>query len=352
MDSLTQIVLGAAVGEAVCGKKIGNKAMLWGAIAGTIPDLDILANPWLDTVEELSWHRSLTHSLLFAVLASPLFALLLQKLYPNSRAGFKDWFWLFFLGFVTHALLDCCTTWGTQLFWPFSREGIAFYNVFVIDPFYTVPFMALLIWAATKKKHDPMRQRLNALGLIISSGYLAFTFVAKYEANQAFEENLSRQGIEYEDYISKPTPFNAILWAVTVKADHGYYNGFYSLFDKDKNIAFDYFPKNEHLLAPYLPHPKLERLLEITKDYFIVEQEGEQILIHDLRFGEFNGWQEEGGEFVFTYILEDGKHTEQLSIDQKDFNYRPEDGYLKAFINRIAGQRPTENQNAIRHSVF
>ncbi len=36
MDSLTQIVLGASVGEAVLGKKVGNKAILWGAIAGTL----------------------------------------------------------------------------------------------------------------------------------------------------------------------------------------------------------------------------------------------------------------------------------------------------------------------------
>jgi len=42
MDSITQIVLGAAVGDAVLGKKIGNRAMVWGAIAGTIPDLDVL----------------------------------------------------------------------------------------------------------------------------------------------------------------------------------------------------------------------------------------------------------------------------------------------------------------------
>ena len=42
MDSLTQIVLGAAVGEATLGRKVGNKALLWGAIAGTIPDLDVV----------------------------------------------------------------------------------------------------------------------------------------------------------------------------------------------------------------------------------------------------------------------------------------------------------------------
>ena len=130
MDSLTQIVLGAAVGEAVAGRKLGNKAMVWGGVAGTIPDLDVLLNPFLGVVEELSWHRSLTHSLLFAFLASPLFAYFLRRLYPQSEARYSHWFWLFFLGFVTHALLDCCTTWGTQIFWPFSTYGVAFYNVF------------------------------------------------------------------------------------------------------------------------------------------------------------------------------------------------------------------------------
>lgn len=336
MDSLTQIVLGAAIGEAVCGKKIGNKAMLWGAVAGTIPDLDVLLNPWLGVVEELSWHRSLTHSFLFALLVSPLLAALLKRIYHNSSVTFKDWFWLFFLGFTTHSLLDCCTTWGTQIFWPLSREGVAFYNVFVIDPFYTVPFLVFVIWAATKSISDPLRQKLNMLGLLISSGYLLFTFAAKSKANNAFEANLERQGIVYHDYISKPTPFNAILWAVTVKTTQGYYNGFYSLLDDDTKIKFEYFPKQEELLEPYLPHPKLNRLLEITKDYYIVEKQADTLLIHDLRFGQFNGWQEKGGEFVFTYSLTE--KDAQLLFGQKDFSYRPEKGYFKAYVNRIAGR--------------
>ena len=64
MDSVTQIVLGAAVGEAVLGKKIGNKAMVLGAIAGTIPDLDVIANYFTDTVSALEIHRGFTHSIL------------------------------------------------------------------------------------------------------------------------------------------------------------------------------------------------------------------------------------------------------------------------------------------------
>ena len=64
MDSLTQIVLGAAVAEASLGKKIGNRAMVWGAIAGTLPDLDVIANGFMSPVDALAFHRGPTHSAL------------------------------------------------------------------------------------------------------------------------------------------------------------------------------------------------------------------------------------------------------------------------------------------------
>ncbi len=68
MDSLTQIALGAAVGEAVLGKKVGNKAVLWGAVAATIPDLDVIPGSFMDAVAGLDFHRGLSHSILFCLI--------------------------------------------------------------------------------------------------------------------------------------------------------------------------------------------------------------------------------------------------------------------------------------------
>ena len=116
MDSLTQIVLGAAVGEAVLGKKVGNKAMLYGAVAGTIPDLDTFASYFVDTVTAIEIHRGFTHSIVFSVAFAPVFGWLISKIERRSAADWKDWSWLMFFGFITHPLLDCFTTWGTQLF--------------------------------------------------------------------------------------------------------------------------------------------------------------------------------------------------------------------------------------------
>ena len=56
MDSITQIVLGAACGEAVLGKKIGNKALLFGAIGGTIPDLDVFLGICYTQMQFRLWH--------------------------------------------------------------------------------------------------------------------------------------------------------------------------------------------------------------------------------------------------------------------------------------------------------
>ncbi len=84
MDSVTQIALGAAVGEAVLGRKIGNRAMLWGAIAGTLPDLDVFV-PLGDAVKDFTYHRSASHSLLMLALATPLLVWLINRIHPSLR---------------------------------------------------------------------------------------------------------------------------------------------------------------------------------------------------------------------------------------------------------------------------
>ncbi len=323
----------------MAGKKLGNKAMLWGAIAGTIPDLDVLLNPWLDTVQQLSFHRSVSHSFLFAIVASPILGWLLHRLYKSNPATTRDWTLLFFLGFVTHALLDSCTTWGTQLFWPFSNYGVAFYNVFVIDPLYTVPFLVLVAAAAFYNRLNPKRRLLNYAGLVVSTLYLAWSFAGKSMANNVFEHNLTAKGIGYTSYISKPTPMNTVFWSVTAKGQGGFYNGFYSLLDADKQVEYAYEPQQAELLEPYRGHPKLERLLEITKGYYTVEQDSAGgLLINDLRFGKFDGWQESGGGYVFVYkVWQD----EQGELQFEEVNNRPkvDQQYLLAYWHRIIGQK-------------
>ncbi len=341
MDSFTQIVLGASVGEIVLGKKLGNKAMLWGAIAGTIPDLDVLANPFLDTVGELSFHRSLTHSFFFCLVVSPLLGwLMANKVYKEWPISRNKWSWLFFWGFFTHILLDCFTTWGTQVFFPFSQYGVAFHSIFVVDPLYTVPFLVFLLLAMLCKKGSFNRSMFNIIGVLVSTIYLFIALVDKGIANKVFEENFSRQEITFSDYISKPTPFNTILWGITAKAADGFYLGYHSLFDTDHNVVYEFVPHNQHLLKNLQPTPKLQRLIEITDGYFTMEEAPDGgFYINDLRFGQLNGWKTSGEkpQYVFVYYVKEDPQTGEQSFDQKEFKFLPDKRYVKEFVSRMLG---------------
>lgn len=302
MDSLTQIVLGAAVGEAALGKKVGNKAILWGAIGGTIPDLDVMTQWCMGIVESMKFHRSATHSILFCILTAPVLGAVLSRLYPKSAATWKDWTWLFFLALFTHPLLDCFTTWGTQLFWPFTDYAVAFKTIFVIDPGYTLPMMLALIVLLFMNRNRLLRRRLNLLGMILSHLYLSLTVVNKWVVSRAFEKAYTAQNLAVERYETKPTPINNVLWTATLETPDHYYIGFYSLLDKGIDIPFQEFSKNHHLLAPYLEaDPRLQTLLGITTGYYSVQESDSGLIINDLRFGQAKGWNSEGGDFVFAY---------------------------------------------------
>ncbi len=303
MDSFTQIVLGASVGEAILGKKIGRRATLWGAISGTIPDLDVFALKFFPYVEALSLHRGFTHSILFALLSAIFLALILNAFYKkNLKTNFMDWFLLFFWGLFTHALLDCHTTWGTQLFWPLDHR-LALSSIFVIDPLYTLPFAALLVTALFYKKNNIKRRRLNYIGLGISSLYLLCTFLTKQIVTEKFEIHLKENQIAYTDINVRPTPLNSFLWSANIQTEKAYLIGNYSIFDTEFKPNFINYPKKHFLLNKHTGNEELQKLLSIMKGDFIVQHKGTNLLISDLRFGQLY-FGKGNGPFVFNSLLE------------------------------------------------
>ena len=124
MDSLTQLALGAAVGESLMGRKVGHKALLWGAIAGTLPDLDVFI-PLGDAVKDFTYHRSASHSLFVLAALTPLLVWLINRIHPRLREYKNDWMIMIYLVFATHVLLDSFTAYGTQILWPFVTTPIS-----------------------------------------------------------------------------------------------------------------------------------------------------------------------------------------------------------------------------------
>ena len=371
MDSLTQIVLGASMGEAVAGRKIGNRAMLWGAVAGTIPDLDVFGGLFgMSAEDSLAFHRGISHSLFFAVLIPLLLAGYTFWLYSNDHhrskftryltaiggiffllfcgmivnffpyvitqsisiptlvvaillVGFfsyrlinnyamRDqehigmpywrWYLLFFVAIVTHPILDCCTGYGTQLFQPFSDVRLAWNNISVADPFYTFPFLLCLILAATRHKNNRWRTILNYIGFGWSMLYMGWTVRNKIIVDNIFEESLQAKQIEYSRCMTTPSILNNVLWHCIAEGDDVYYDGYYSLFDKEKKVNISEIKKNHELITK--PDDKRVKVIKwFTNDYYnVLQLNGDTLQINDLRYGtQIGGDGEKPSDYIFPF---------------------------------------------------
>ncbi|WP_430467948.1 metal-dependent hydrolase [Winogradskyella ouciana] len=290
MDSLTQIILGAACGEAVLGKKIGNKALLFGAIGGTIPDLDVFVGSLLygNEIDAMLFHRGFMHSVLFSVLAAFLLGWLVHKLYNSGKrlhtTTQKDWTKLFFWSLFTHPILDCFTPYGTQLFAPFSNYRVAFNNIAVADPLYTAPFLICLIILMFFKRKSNRRRLWLKLGIGISSFYMLLTIFNKIYVDNVFENSLSDKGISYSRYSTQPAILNNVLWYGIAETEEAYQVGFYSLFDASNRFSdWQTIPKTRALTKA--EYNDIRDLAWFSNDYFNVELTADDnYLYKDLRY--------------------------------------------------------------------
>ena len=348
MDTVTQIALGAAVGEAVGGRDAGNKAPLWGAAFGLLPDLDVLANPFLTEVQALTFHRSLTHSLLFVAVLTPLAAYALGRLHTDTPASVGRWAGLVGAVLTTHIGLDCLTTYGTQIFWPFSHYPVIYGTIFIIDPLYTLPLAAGLLASLRWTPATRARRWANAIGLSLSSAYLLLTVVNKEYIDHVFAQNLAQKQPAAERFLTTPTPFNNLLWRGIAETDGGFYIGDYSLLDPDRSIAFRYVPKGHALLGDARDTPIVQQLRRFSRGYYTVRRGADGALrIHDLRFGRNDLGLTTEGEYLFTFRLREDPDGRIAEIRQENPPLRLNGPLLRRFVARIRGRTEVDALSAV-----
>ncbi len=340
MDSLTQIVLGAACGEAVLGKKIGNKALLFGAIGGTIPDLDVFTSRWFysNEIDIMASHRGFSHSILFSILGALLFGWLVHKLYDTGKrkhsTTLNNWIWLFFVSLFTHIILDCFTPYGTQLFAPFSNYRVAFNNISVVDPIYTIPFLLCLIILMFFKRNTRRRRLWLKLGLGISSAYMLFTIGNKFYINSVYKKSLKAESINYQRYRTQPTIFNNILWYGIAETEENYYVGFYSLMDESSKVNnWQKLPKSHELISS--TNQDINTLDWFSSGYFnLIKLEDENTFrYNDLRYPLLNADDPNSSVFSIT-VKKEGNRLNALPFEGKP----PSKEDFNVSIERIKGE--------------
>ena len=284
MDSVSQIALGAAVGVAAMGRRTAIwKAALWGAVAGTLPDLDVLIDHG-DPISNMVLHRAETHAPFWLTLASLPFAAAVARLHGEWPL-WRRWWLAIWLVLVTHPLLDAMTVYGTQLALPFSNHPFGVGSVFIIDPLYTLPLLAGVGWALGSKGS---RRGLaaNVAGLALSTVYLAWGVVAQQQVERIARASLAAQGIAAERLLVTPTAFNSLLWRVVAVTDDEFHEGFHSLLDAEPRIVFDRFARGMAIAPEVQAIAGVQRVAAFSKGFYKLQHEGALVVVTDLRMGQ------------------------------------------------------------------
>ncbi|SEI92381.1 inner membrane protein [Azotobacter beijerinckii] len=282
MDSLTQAVLGASVQGALLGRWQGRKALLYGALLGTLPDLDVLID-YGDAVANMTHHRGFSHSLFVLSGFALLLTWLLRRFKPHPGYSGSRLFLAVWLVLVTHVLLDSLTSYGTQLLWPLATPPVVWSSVFIIDPLYTLPLLgAVLGGVLCSLRGRGLRWQYWALGL--SSLYLGLTLAGKQMAEGRVTAELERQGIRAEALFSGPTPLNSLLWRVVVRDGEDYHEALVGWFDRQPPELVR-LPRGSALMAGLDASPQLARLRWFTQDWLRYDEIDGKLVVTDLRLG-------------------------------------------------------------------
>lgn len=335
MDSITHIVTGACIGEVFAGKKLGKKAMLWGAAAQTLPDIDVVTSWWMNIPDGLLAHRGFTHSFLFAILSTALIAFFAERWHRPHNISYTKWYMFILLEIGVHLFLDVQTAYGTGLMEPFTHTRYTLNTIFVADPFFTIIPLIASIALLIIRKSNPRRIVWANIGILTCCLYLFYCWYHKYNIDKDTNEIFAKRNIIPVKYFTTPSPLNNWLWYVVADDGKGFYCGYKSVFDKNNDIDFIYAPKNDSLVAEVGDHKEVDRLIRFSNGYYTFEKRMDTLILNDLRFEQQGGWMDKNAPFVFYYYLQN-KGSNDLIVQRgrfKDVNKK----VLSSLVDRIKG---------------
>ena len=288
MDPLSQAAIGAAAAQSISKRGHRIAHALWiGALAGLAPDLDVFIQSNDDPLLFLEYHRQFTHSLFFIPIGAWLCAL---AFHPLIKRHFLFWeVWLLTLaGYATHGLLDACTTYGTQLFWPFSNSRVAWHNISVIDPIFTVPLLIFVLLAALKRS-----RKLAVLGFCWALGYLMFGFIQHQRAISTLEQVVAERGHTPSRLEVKPGFGNILVWKGIYEFGNRYYvDGIRVGYDLDLIPGESVAKLDVETDFPWLNSSSqqakdIERFRWFSDDWLAIDQQDRSLIV-DMRYSQLH----------------------------------------------------------------
>lgn len=342
MDSVTHITLGACIGELVLGKKLGKQALIWGAIAQSLPDIDSAAALFLSPEQALLAHRGITHSLVFAVVIGLAIAFLVRRIHYKAYLPFVMLALFFCLQLMLHDLLDTCNAYGTGLLEPFSHQRFSVNLLYVADPLFTIGLLVAFVVLVFKNISYHGRAKWALAAIMFSGVYLCVAGFCKLYISGRVKASLEKGQIQ-SAYLITPAPFTSMFWYIVAPVNNGYNTAYSSVFDDNENsLAYQFHAQNDSLLNGVQNKTVVNSLVTFSNKYYTITKAGNNTNINVLRFGQVQGWAVADAPFAFSYPLVAGKN--EALLLQKGRLSGWNGHALKIYVKRILGKSVIENK--------
>ena len=299
MDWITHAAVGAAVGEIMLGKRLGNAALTWGALVGITPDLlDAVVELLLSTSATLAFESGGTHSLLFTVILAFTLPRWLAPRWKRAKVTLPQTRWFIAAGWVSHGLIDCLNLPGVQACWPVPAPRLCCNLLGSGDavPGILLGLAMIALAFLRTKKEQPKRRRLWWWGVGMSGGYLGLALLAKGAASAGFAADLARRGAGFERRMESPTPWNLLLWRGVVDRGDEIWVGYRTVFEWHTTpVRWTVFPRNRNAFATHADAPEARRIAAFTNGWWLARPNKTGLWLADVRAGEARVWGERKG---------------------------------------------------------
>jgi inner membrane protein len=308
VDILTHAVLGAAMGELLMGSRMGNRALILGALMGVMPEITAWLNPFLDTAHQLDLHRGPSHSLLVMALGSYGLARATTRFWAKWKISRIQAFGFIFTLWCVHVLADCFGSQGAALGWPISASRVCFNHLYETDVLYVAPLFVTAVGLIflresagqkTRGKSLPpvsKRKRWCHWGLGLSFGYVVLSVAMKWLASSGFEADLERRKVTYERRMEAPTPYNILFWRSVVDRGDELWVGYRSVFEfHETPVRWTIYPKHEDAIEKIADLRQTRTLLNHTGGWWIARPHVKGAWLGDLQQGEARLWEVKKG---------------------------------------------------------
>ena len=283
MDPVSQGAFGAIFSQTISNKKKLLVGSIIGCMAGMAPDLDVFIRSDTDPLLKLEYHRQFTHALIFIPIGAFLVALFSRLLFKKYLSWIETYI-ICLIGYATHGLLDACTSYGTQLLWPFSDRRIAWNTISVVDPLFTLPLLGLVIAAGVKKS-----QPIGRLGMAWVAIYLSIGAIQEDRAMVAGEALAAQRGHAPAVVSAKPSFGNLLLWKTVYEYDDRFWvdavraGGSVTIIEGDHVRRLDLKVSFPWLDPESQQARDVERFRWFSNDYLAVDR-NDPFLIVDMRY--------------------------------------------------------------------